>query len=287
MFRAVQILSWSWLATGLLIACGPPNRDGVNVDAALHPPSDSGSNGSNSNASLSRVYAHTSTTLYRIDTQTLMPQTVGTMVGLGTEALTDIAIDKNDQMVGVTQTKLFSIDSTNGNVTLIKDLAGTVTGLTSLSYVPTNVNDPNSADILVTANNQGDVFQIDPSTGGATKIGSYGTVALGKVVSSGDLVGVRGLGIYATVKVGSSATDYLAKIDPATWTATPLNTATGFKSIFGLGYWAGKFYGFVDAGTNKGNVISIDQNTGVGTLLGAGTERWYGAGVSTDAPIIE
>ena len=80
------------------------------------------------------------------------------------------------------------------------------------------------------------------TSGSATMIGSYGTVAGGKVVSSGDLIGVRGLGIYATVDVGTKTVDYLARIDPTTWHATPIGAGTGFDDIFGLGYWAGAGY---------------------------------------------
>jgi hypothetical protein len=233
------------------------------------------------------VYAHSGTTLYRIDTQTFAPQMIGTMTGLGTQSLTDIAIDKDDHMVGITLDKLYGIDSTNGTVTLIKDLSQSATGFTSLSYVPSDLNDPASADILVSANDQGDVYQIDPGTGNATKLGSYGSVTQGKVISSGDLVGVRGLGIYATVNVGTATTDYLATIDPVTWKATPLGTGTGFSNIFGLGYWAGTFYGFIDGGAGAGKMITIDQTTGAGTLIQSGSVRWYGAGVTTDAPILQ
>ena len=274
-----------YVASGGLVACGPPSRNGVNLDGGgSNQLSDGGGGGS---AVASRVYAHSSTTLYRIDTTTFQAQMIGAMTGLGTEALTDIAIDKNDHMVGVTSTKLYSIDAATGTVTLIKALASNVSGLTSLSFVPADLNDPNSDDVLVTANDQGAVFKIDPATGAATQLGSYGTSSLGKVSSSGDIIGVRGLGIFATVNVGTEANDYLARIDPTTWHATVLGTSTGFNNIFGLGYWAGKVYGFVDNGTTGGKVIQIDQNTGVGTVLKTGSERWYGAGVSTDAPILE
>lgn len=285
MFRAVRILSWSLFAC--LIACGPPARSGddqVQIDA---PPSQ-GSDAPTQTTDTSRVYAHSATTLYKVDTTTFAAQVVGDMsVGLGAQSLTDLAVDKNDKMVGITLDTLYSIDSQTGTVTLIKNLSANASGFTSLSYVPTDINDPNSDDILVSANDQGVVYKIDPTTGNATQLGMYGMVANGKVVSSGDLVGVRGLGIYATVNVGTYPNDYLAKIDPTTWKATPLGTGTGFANIFGLGYWAGKFYGFVDGGSGAGKIIAIDQNTGAGTQVGTGTIRWYGAGVTTNAPIIE
>jgi hypothetical protein len=282
----VRILRW-FICTALFAvgACGSPTRgpggltDASNTSDQHDAPPNTGDT--------SRVYAHSGTTLYRIDTHTFAPQMIGDMTGLGGQSLTDLAVDKDDHMVGITLDKLYGIDSTTGTVTLIKDLSQSASGFTSLSYVPTDLDDSASADILVSANDQGDVYQIDPATGNATKIGSYGTAGQGKVISSGDLIGIRGLGIYATVNVGTETTDYLAKIDPTTWKATPLGTGTGYSNIFGLGYWAGTFYGFIDAGAGAGKMITIDQNTGAAQLINAGTQRWYGAGVTTDAPILQ
>lgn len=287
MFRAVRILSCT-LYAAILVGCGGPDRDnhGTTPDA---PPQHVFEDAPPQMGESSRVYAHSGTTLYRIDTATLAPIMIGTMAGLGTESLTDLAIDKNDHMVGITMKKLYGIDAATGTVTLIKDLSQSATGFTSLSYVPTDLNDPTSDDILVSANGNGAVFKIDPATGNASMLGNYGMIASQQVRSSGDIVAVRGLGIYATVDVGDdpNADDYLAKIDPVTWKATPLGTGTGFTRIFGLGYWAGKFYGFVDNGTGMGKMIMIDQNTGAGSLITAGPQQWYGAGVTTDAPILQ
>jgi hypothetical protein len=249
---------------------------GSGIDAPTQPSGDGPS------ADNSQVYAHSGSVLYHVDTVTYEPVSVGTMTGLGTKSLTDLAIDKNNNMVGITLDSLFSIDSATGSVTLIKDLSASAQGFTSLSYIPADLGDPNSADILVSANDQGDVYSIDPTSGDATKLGSYGTVSAGKVISSGDLIGVRGLGIYATVNVGNAANDYLAKIDPATWAATPLPSDTGYKNIFGLGFWAGKIYGF----TMSGQILQLDPTTGAGTVLKSSSVSWFGAGVSTDAPII-
>ncbi len=265
-----------------LVACGPANRNGTNDPDAARPVDTSSTSDTGATPSQSRVYAHSGGTLYRVDTTTFAPVMVGAMTALGTQSLTDLAIDKNDQMVGITLNTLYSIDPNTAVVTLVKNLSASATGFTSLSYIPSNLDDPNSTDILVSANDKGDVYQIDPVTGNATMLGSYGTAAGGKVVSSGDLIGVRGLGIYATVDVGTGTLDYLAKIDPATWKATPLPSATGFNQIFGLGYWAGTIYGF----TKGGDIIKIDPTSGVGTKLNSGAVQWYGAGVSTDAPII-
>jgi hypothetical protein len=267
----------------LLGACGPGDRGGGDK-----PDAHSGSDAPPTMPS-SRVYAHSGTMLYQIDTETLSPVEIGMMTGLGTQSLTDLAIDKDDNFIGITLDKLYSLNPTSGATTLIRDLSMSAKGFTSLSFVPTNLNDPNSVDILVAANSTGDVFEIDPNTGNATMLGSYGMVSAGRVGSSGDLIGVRGLGIYATVNIGTDpmAQDYLARIDPATWTATPIGNGTGFNDIFGLGYWEGTFYGFVSASTTTGKMITIDPMTGAGIDVRSGAIRWYGAGVATDAPVLQ
>lgn len=238
----------------------------------------------------SRVFAHSGGMLYRLNNKTLSAQPIGPMNGLGTQNLLDLAVDKDDQLVGITRDKLFSISATTGAATLIRDLGTSAQDLTSLSYVPQSLTDVASPDILVSANDTGAVFQIDPATGDATQIGSYGSTANGVIKSSGDLFGVRGFGIYATVDVGTDTQDYLARIDPdAGWKATPIGAGTGFDKIFGLGYWGGKIYGFVDNGfeVGGGKMIQIDPNTGAAVLLSSDQIRWFGAGVATDAPVLQ
>jgi hypothetical protein len=274
------------LASCLLVACGPSSRGGdeVTVDA----PGGGSDVDAPPSVDMSRVYAHSGGTLYRVDAESLTAMPIGAMTGIGTQSLTDLAIDKDDHMVGITLDKLYSIDPATGAATLISDLSQSARGFTSLSFVPDPANP--TADILVSANDQGDVFQINPVTGTAEKIGNYGMTAAGQVKSSGDLIGVRGFGVYATVDVGTETNDYLAKIAPANgWKATPLGTGTSHDHIFGLGFWGGKIFGFVDKGAtaNAGVMIRIDSNTGASTDIQSGTIRWFGAGVATDAPVIQ
>ena len=269
----------------LTAACGPGNRDDHAVDAPAPQPDAGGDPVDNS-----RVYAHSGTMLYRLNNKTLSAEPIGSMTGLGTQNLLDIAIDRDDKLVGITRDKLFSVSATTGATTLIRDLTASAQDLTSLSYVPETLTNPGSPDILVSANDTGTVFKIDPATGTATQIGSYGTAPGGAMIkSSGDLFGVRGFGIFATVDVGTDTQDYLARIDPANgWKATVIGSGTGFDKIFGLGYWGGKIYGFVDNGfmPGGGKMIQIDPNTGAAILLSSADIRWFGAGVATDAPIL-
>jgi hypothetical protein len=264
----------------LASACGPSGRTNNDLPDAAG----GGGSGSNTTEPDSRVYAHSGTKLYRVDTATLQPVEVGTITGLGSQSLTDLAIDKSDRMIGVTLDKLYTLNATTAAATLVN--TSMVGGLTSLSFAPADLNDPNSADILVSANDQGDVYSINTTTGAATKIGSYGTFNNKKVVSSGDLIAVRGLGIYATVNLGTEMQDYLARIDPTTWKATPIGGGTGYDNIFGLGYWKGTIYGFVSGGSS-GQMITIDPGTGAGTEVQSGVVSWFGAGVATNAPILQ
>lgn len=272
------------LAVVLLTACGPGDRDTATIDAPAPQP-DAGEQ-----VDTSRVFAHSGGMLYRLNNKTLSAQPIGSMSGLGTQNLLDLAIDKDDKLVGITRDKLFALSPTTGAATLIRDLGTSAQDLTSLSFVPQSLSDPGSADILISANDMGHVFQINSATGNATQIGSYGSTANGIVKSSGDMFGVRGFGIYGTVDVGTDPQDYLARIDPDNnWKATPIGAGTGFDKIFGLGYWGGKIYGFVDNGfeVGGGKMIQIDPNTGAGVLLSSDQIRWFGAGVATDAPVLQ
>jgi hypothetical protein len=234
---------------------------------------------------MSRVYGHSGDMLYRLDPDNLAATAVGAMTSLD-GGLLDLAVDKNDRLVGITRLKLYSLSATTGAATLIRDLSASAQNFTSLSYVPgAAMTDP---DVLISANDQGNVFRIDETTGTATMIGNYGMHNGMQVVSSGDLFGVRGLGVFATVDVGSGTMDYLARIDTTTWKATPLPNATGYDKIFGLGFWGGKVYGFVDDGfdAGTGKLIEINSTTGTATELNTSGVRWFGAGVTTSAPIL-
>jgi hypothetical protein len=276
------------LAVLLLTACGPGTRnDNPSIDA---PPTQVDAP---EQVDTSRVYAHSGTTLYRLNNLTLSAQQIGTMTGLDA-GLLDLAIDKDEKIVGNTRDTLYSINASTGAITMIRTLAASAKGLTSLSYVPEDPDDPASPDILISANNMGQVVKINPTTGEATVIGNYGMAPNGDVIkSSGDIFGIRGYGIFATVDVGTGTSDYLAKLDPKNgWKAAPIGFAgTGFDKIFGIGYWGGKIYGFVDNGFENnmdkgGRIIQIDATTGAATEISAAPIRWFGAGVSTAAPIL-
>lgn len=269
----------------VLGACGPGGRQGDDDPGIDAPQSDSGGT-----QDMSRVYAHSGDTLYRMNPTTLTPMQIGTMSGID-GSLLDLAVDKTDRIVGASRTELYTISATSGAATLLRTLDVDAQGFTSLSFIPGPT--PNDPDILVAANEAGNVYQINEANGTANLIGNYGMHDGMQVKSSGDLFGVRGYGIFATVDIGDGTMDYLARVDPANgWKATPLPESTMHDKIFGLGFWGGKIYGFVDKGfvgsqPQGGTMIQIDSVTGAATSLASGSERWFGAGVTTDAPIIQ
>jgi hypothetical protein len=295
MNKASCLLSGSLWVFVLVAGCGPSARN--NGDAYV-PPLDTGTSIDGTFILESRVYAHTGDHLYRVDTVTNLPVDIGPITGLaGNESITDIAVDKAGIITGISFTRLYRIDANTGAGTLIKLLPTSSQGFTSLSYVPTDLQNMNSVERLVAANNDGQVFEINPTTGDATPIGAYGMMGTKKIGSSGDIVAVYGAGIYATVNIGTSTADrnkpdYLAKINPTTWQATLPAADTGLDHIFGLAFWKGKVYGFVDipavgAGARTGKFVSLDPNSGAATELKNGPEAWFGAGVTTIAPIVE
>ena len=109
-------------------------------------------------------------------------------------------------------------------------------------------------------------------------------------LSSGDLVSIEGLGTYATIKHAGDAHDTLAHITFGTSSSTirvigPIvEGSTDYTMIFGLGYWGRALYGFSDAG----ELIEINRDTGAGRLVSdsTGADQFWGAGVTTRAPVV-
>jgi hypothetical protein len=295
--RLPSVAALAGLACAGLLACGPdvgdePDADTTQDDAAAvdSAPEPDTSTVDSLPADFSRVYVHSGQVLYRLDTTDLEAVEIGAFTNLGTQSMTDIAIDKDDLMIGVTLDRIFTIDEETGESTLRAEVEPGTPNLTSLSFVPVDLDDEDSEEILVAAADDGTVYQIDPDTGVTTMIGSYGSVGPTLIRSSGDIVAVRGAGIYATVTLGDPLTnlDYLATIDPVTWEATPLPTQTGYDKIFGVGYWRNHIYGLVDLGVGFGGaIVELDADTGASTLIDEDNIRWFGAGVTTDAPIID
>jgi large repetitive protein len=265
-------------AVVLVAACAPGPRSGVgddddtHTDAASQPGGDAAGSGETV-----YVYAHTATALYRVDPDSLAISLVGSFGWpSGADQMTDIAIDKTGSMIGISYDKVYKVDPSTAQATLLSaSLDGDFNGL---SYVPASMLGGSGDDVLVgTRNTDGEVFRIDPMTGVSMSIGNMG----GSFSSSGDLVAIDGFGTVQTVP-GSSG-DQLATLAPQTFAATGVGTGTGYTDIWGLAFWKGKVYGFTDTG----QFVLIDPTTGNATLVSTNNEAWWGAAVTTIAPIIQ
>jgi hypothetical protein len=197
----------------------------------------------------------------------------------GSDTMTDIAIDQDGTMIGISYTRVYRIDPRSAECTL---LSGSLQGMfNGLSFVPSlHAFGLEGPDVLVGARNtDGRVFQIDPATGAATQIGDMGF----GYASSGDIVAVTGFGMVATVPTGIGGNDRLVRLAPNTFAATPIGSSTGFDRIWGVGFWGTRVFGF----TERGVLTVIDSATGTGTSVATDGEPWWGAAVTTAAPIID
>lgn len=221
------------------------------------------------------VYAHSPTELYEVDPNTLKVTRVAAFGWpSGSDQMTDIALDKNGNMIGISFTTIYSVDPMTAKCKRIAAFNGS--DFNGLSFVPPPSVDPNGEEILVGAAISGSVYKIDPQTGKQTMLGSYGQ-GMG---SSGDIVAVEGA-TYATV-TWSTADDWLVKVDTQTGKATPIGR-TGFSHIWGLGYWKQQVFGFND----QGQFLLISTQSGKGRVADTSSVEWWGAGVTTIAPTIQ
>jgi hypothetical protein len=260
---------------------GPPLPDAMIVDDATPPADVAPIPDAGPVPFFGKVYAHSSSQLFEVDPDTLDVTLIGpfTFPDWIFDSITDIALDKDANMIGISYTEVFAIDKDTAVCHHLSTLEGQYNGL---SFVPADEIDPTGAEILIGAALSGDISQIDPTTGAATLIGNYG----GGWQSSGDIVSVSGFGTVATVNMGEGTIDRLARIDLfAGGVATPIDVSgngTGYERIFGLGFWRGQVFGF----TENQQFLLIDPDTGVGSLVENSIPYWWGAGVTTEAPII-
>ncbi len=248
-----------------------------------------------------RVYAHTNDTLYLYEPVggTLKVLGAFTFDKAGTEGdIIDIAVDRTGNMYGTTFSDFFSIDTSTAKCTWIATTAPMVDFPNSLSFVPAGTVDPGKETLVGYASNGDNIavtyVKIDTTTGVMTTLGDMNASLTGpQYRASGDIISIIADSnrTYATVKLqvdgGTGGTDLLAEVDPVDGHLKRIIGDTQQTDLFGFGYWAGKGYGFSDTG----RIVQIDMTSGKSVVLltlmdDAGlTKPWFGAGVTTQAPI--
>jgi len=248
-----------------------------------------------------RIYAHTADTLYLFEPVSNELKFIGKFSCLKAgEFMVDLAVDRTGTVYATTFTRFLTVDPITGSCSDVRPPhgAGEAPYPNALSFVPAGTVDPTMEALVgyappVGTDSSTDYVRIDTKTGVMTKIGTLNaTGAKPRYKSSGDLISLiqDQSRTFLTVKNdvdGGGGTDSLAEVNPKTGELMKILGPTNQTDIFGLGYWAGKGYGFSD----NGKISEIDMSTGsatvVKTLTGDGGVGipWFGAGVTTEAPI--
>src|SRR5262245_57143035 len=119
------------------------------------------------------VYAHSNTDLYKVDPNTLEVTHVAAFVwpsDLGIDDMTDIALDKDVNMVGISFGSVYAVNKETGVCTFLSSLDRSFNGL---SFIPAGGVDASTEEVLVAASDDGSVYRLHPMTGMATPIGAY------------------------------------------------------------------------------------------------------------------
>ena len=240
------------------------------------------------------VYVTTEKTLYYID-----PEQGHELIRIGDfsgpceqgSGLYDIAVDENENIVGIAAEGLYKIDRLTAACEQIAQFDQKSPHFFSLSYVKgVDPSEPERDYLMAASVEDGQWVQlIHDMSGGYTQfktLGYHDPENL-EMVSSGDIVSLRSENgfqrTYATLKCRSGygdigcQSDWLAEIDPVSGVAKMIGP-TGFKQIFGLGFWGDKVYGF----TNNNEFILMDTASGKGSLVVRyETKKFWGAGSVT------
>lgn len=261
------------------------------------------------------VYAHTDETLYQLDplkvTDPLVKVGDFDCVGKGKTdpAMTDIAVSKDGALFGVSQTGAYPLEVQGSTVhckaTWPLPSSGTV--FYGITMAPENTVAAN--EVLIAANDNGELFRIDDTTGKTTQVGTLGNDSTGTPWAlSGDIVFLANGGNpvgFATVRTCPKnkciPTDTLIEIDVAkvkpgkqsalkavrgqtnkgTWCQNAASPDT-FTSMFGIAAFEDKVYGF----SRKGELVEIHNDDGTACLVAADPLlKFAGAGVTTTAPV--
>jgi hypothetical protein len=277
----------------------PTKKDASNVPPEV-PPDDDGSvippSTTDSGPGSGRVYANTTDTLYLFEPISRKYTRIGAFSCLNPgEAVIDIAVDRVGTMYATTFGRFLKVDPIDATC-VEKGVAPVgVNYPNSLSFVPAGTVDPTKEALVgyVQVGLRADQYtRIDTDNGTMTTLGNLNPPSAVVLWSaSGDLISLIQASnkTYLTITGDlndASATDSLAEVDPTTGVLIKVLGNTKQTHIYGLGYWAGKGYGFSDDGRTSEIDITNGSAVIANTLTGdGGPLPWYGAGVTTFAPV--
>jgi len=229
---------------------GEPNSDTGEDSEETGIPGDTGS--SFPGAATSKIYVHSSSTLYSWDPSSGLTRVGNFHDSRGTfTEMTDLAIDLGGRMIGVGWNTLYSVDATTAELVALSTSDQSLVGLTFLAD-----------GTLIGAGEA--LYEIDLSTGRTTALHS------GTFTTSGDVVGAPDGLLYWTV-VGAWD-DELVVFDPATRLATNRGSV-GTSGLWGVAWADDILYGF----SSSGEVVEIDTGSASARSLADAGENLWGA----------
>jgi hypothetical protein len=271
------------------------------------------STGGGSGSGTSYLYAHTDTTLYQFDPANMSapPTNLGNFdcVKSGS-SMTDLGITKDGALFGVSEGAAYPLTVGNGSVHCESTWSLPNTKFFGLTIAPENT--VAATEVLIGADGQGGLWEIDQASGTPTQVGTLGTDPTSNLPwsLSGDIVFMANSGNpigFATVRTCSksgtcSTTDTLIEVDVTAikpGTQSVLKTVRGpvkkgswctnasspstFGSMFGIVAYQDKVYGF----SRKGDVVEIHNSDGSGCLVSSDSSMLFaGAGITTSAPVV-
>jgi hypothetical protein len=226
------------------------------------------------------VYAHSDHHLYLIDlmAKSLVdvgpfnaPQVAGANGKMAEDVITDLGVAPDGTIYVVSKTSLYTASASNGQVTKVAGISACGTDVVALSFTPDGS--------LYTADYMGAFCKITVN-GSNAQVQSVGTISNGLAIS-GDLVAVGDGTMYGTAySLSDSSTttnNILVKVNPANAQVQTIGK-TGFPKLFGVAFALGQVFGFTHDGS--GDVITINPQTGQGTLFNSFTDPSTGKGIS-------
>ncbi|MCO4745568.1 MAG: hypothetical protein KC912_12320 [Proteobacteria bacterium] len=211
---------------------------------------------------LSKVYAHTSTSLYDVDPETGVTAFLANFHDAsGTvEGFVDIAIDLDGYLWGGTFDDLYKIEPRSGLVTRV----------CSLDIQPYAMTfGPNG--VLYAGGNDSRIVEVNTSNCSTSLLvdSSYTT--------SGDLVGLPDGFLYWTVRSsgasGNSEKDELVQVDPDNGDTRWMGIIDA-DGLYGVGYADERLYGF----SSDGKIVAINPaNAQTELLQTSDSISWWGA----------
>lgn len=245
------------------------DESGLGTDAPLPdaPPVDM--------APAAAVYAHSPSTLFKLDPDTKAVTVIGNFDGCS--GVVDIALDAKSNLYA-SAGGIYKVDTKTAKCTPVG--GGGFAG-NSLSFVPAGTLDP-VKEILVTYSG-GQYMRVDIDKGTTTNLGSLPS----GFNSSGDIVSVKGGGTYVTVN-GNGCGDCLLEVDPKTGTMKKNWGPVGASAVYGIAYWAGSVYAFSDSGQIFELTFGTDKliSKEIAIPMKPSGLQFWGAGSTTAAPVV-